>query len=202
MLFQEDSKLNGENFMKHKTLSLSLMIIVLMILGSEARSQEKTPRFEAGAHFIALHLRDFGEGPAGAGVRFTCNITNNFSLELEADHFPENPSGNFGESLALFGLKAGKRNDTFGVFGKVRPGVIHFGGDFFSPRLDKFTFPVVNVSGALEFYPSRRLSLHLEVGDMIIAYRGASYLSASRPETVKLGVSHNLQTALGFSIRF
>ncbi|MEW6210825.1 MAG: outer membrane beta-barrel protein [Acidobacteriota bacterium] len=189
--------------MKHKILSAVLILLALMFFNSKVRAQETLPKFEAGGHFIALYLHDFDEGPAGAGVRFTYNITDNFSLELEADHFPENPSGNFGESLALAGLKAGKRNDTFGVFGKVRPGVIHLGGDFFSPpRLDKSTFFAVDVSGALEYYPTRRLALRFEVGDMIIAYRGARYLSASRPEIVKLGASHNLQTTLGFSIRF
>ncbi|HEY7545516.1 MAG TPA: outer membrane beta-barrel protein [Blastocatellia bacterium] len=188
--------------MKKKTLSAVLLFLALMFLQSEARSQEKTPKLETGAHFIALHLKDFEEGPAGAGLRFTYNINDHFSLEAEADHFPENPSGNFGESLALVGLKAGKRNDTFGVFGKVRPGVIHFGGEFFSPRLDKFTFFAVDASGALEYYPTRRLSLRFEIGDLIIAYSGARYLTVSGPEIVKLGTSHNLQTTLGFSIRF
>lgn len=202
-LSQQDIKLNGENFMKQKTLSAVLIAMALMFfsLEAQAQSRETTPRFEVGGHFIGLRLHDFGEGPGGAGLRFTYNIDDHFSLEAEADHFPENPSGNFGESLALVGLKVGKRNDTFGVFGKARPGVIHFGGDFFSRRLDKFTFLAVNVSGALEYYPTRRIVLRFELGDMIIAYRGAISLSITG-DIVKLGTSHNLQTTIGLGVRF
>ncbi len=201
---QRDIKLNGEDFMKKKSLSVALIAMALMFFNNEAEAQskEKTPRVEVGVHFISLHLHEFQEGPGGAGLRFTYNINDQVSLEAEANHFPENPSGNFGESLALVGLKAGKRNDTFGIFGKVRPGVIRFDGDFFSRRLDKHTFLAVNVSGALEYYPTRRLSLRFELGDMIIAYRGTKYLSTSGPEIVKLGTSHNLQTTIGLGVRF
>ncbi len=203
-LSQQDIKLNGENFMKKKSLSVALIAIALMFFSreAEAQSKEKTPKVEVGVHFISLYLHDFGEGPGGAGLRFTYNINDQVSLEAEANHFPENPSGNFGESLALVGLKVGKRNDTFGVFGKVKPGVIRFDGDFFSHLLDKHTFLAVNVSGALEYYPTRHIVLRFELGDTIIAYQGARYNSVSSPGIVKLGTSHNLQTTIGLGVRF
>jgi hypothetical protein len=200
---QQDFKPNGEDFMKKKTLSAVSLLLALMFLNSEVRSQEKTSRFEAGTHFIALYLIDFDEGPGGVGLRFTYNIDDHFSLEAEADHFPENPSGNFGESLALVGVKAGKRSGTFGAFGKVKPGVIHFGGEFFTRRLDKLTFFALSVSGAMEYYPTRRIALSFELGDLIIPYRGVRYLTTSGPvERPSLGTSHNLQVTFGLSVRF
>ena len=172
-----------------------------MLLSNQAiRAQDSAPKIEVGLQFTALHLTDFQEGPVGIGGRIIYNFTNNFALDAEASHFPENPSGNFGETQGLFGMRAGKRMDTIGTFVKARPGFIQFDGGYFDKRLDKKRFFALDIGGVIEYYPSSRIVLRFDIGDTIIAYQGATYIGSPTP--APLGTSHNLQAGFGFGIRF
>ena len=115
-------------------------------------------------------------------------------------YYPENPSGNFGESTVLIGCRLGKHFDHFGMFGDVRPGAIHFGGAYFEQRLDQKTHPMMDVGGILEYYPSRRTVLRIELNDAIIFYGPARLFNRPNPDS--LGTVHNLQPGFGFGFRF
>jgi Outer membrane protein beta-barrel domain len=172
------------------------------LASANARAQPSVGRTELGVQFTTINLNEFGEKPSGVGGRFGYNVSSHISLDTEVNHFPENPSGNFGETLALFGVKVGKRFDRLGVFAKARPGVIHFGGGDFSQRLRDKTHFAVDLGGVLEYRLSPHIFVRFDLGDTIIAFRGATFLSAVSPGPTRLGTIHSLQASIGLGIRF
>ena len=123
------------------------------------------------------------------------------------------------KTQGLFGVKAGARSSRFGFFGKLRPGLINFsvgrcqgvliGNKCFGALMPgagcrdangnvsacpksltgsaKFA---LDMGGVIEFYPSRRFALRVDVGDTLIRN--------SQPGRT----SHNFQISTGFSLRF
>jgi hypothetical protein len=175
-------------------------IIMLAAPGAtRAQSQDETPRFEAGVQLVGLRLDGTGEGSAGIGGRFGMNLTKYVSLEAETNYFPKNPSGNYGETLGLFGVKLTKRFDRFGVFAKARPGFIHFSGDLASrlSRRDQFA---LDAGGGFEFYPTNHTAFRFDIGDTIIPYGNTTILLGPSPTTI--GTRNNLQFEVGFAVRF
>jgi Outer membrane protein beta-barrel domain len=157
-------------------------------------------RYEAGIQLTGVHLHKIDEGLFGIGARFHYNLTSVLAGDLELTHYPENSAGNFGESTILVGLRAGKHFNRFGAFIKGRPGWIHFGGDYFSSRLDHKTHFIVDLGGMLEYYPTLHTFVRLEGGDTVIYYGEAKLFN--RPSPDALGTVHNFQSGAGFGFRF
>jgi hypothetical protein len=206
---------------------LFVAILLILIPTSNALAQSETPKVEIGAQYTLLRLKsrsplnnpifqivdpDYVATDHGFGGRLTFNLTDHIGLESELNYFPEERA-NFSEPLyinsrrlqGLFGVKAGVRGDKMGLFGKVRPGFMHFGKGTADPRIQTFA-PVplsasstefaLDVGGVLEFYPSRHTSLRFDVGDTIIRY-GRGDVSG-RPSFN----THNLQLSVGVGFRF
>jgi outer membrane protein with beta-barrel domain len=200
------------------------------------------PRFEVGVHFTSMSMNPpnricpdicFGGtdgGPMtepGLGGRFTYNIHRNLGLDAEVNFFTRDlglgftgPAGHVYQGQ--FGVKAGKRFETFGLFGKFRPGFVGFSqttqltgthtllfggtpfvvGDFRIGRKEYFS---MDAGGVIELYVSRRIMTRMDFGDTIIKYGefvGEGF-SLSRnilrrpPET-----RHNFQFTAGVGFRF
>ena len=190
-------------------IAFSIWLMVFLMSG-QARAQGytyKPPRFEMGLHFTVLRLDNtLGEAPVGVGGRFTYNYLENLAFEGELSHFPEDPGANFGETQGLFGVKAGGRFEDIGLFAKVRPGFINFGGDALGRRLSERTQFACDVGAVIEYYPSPRWLLRMDVGDTIIPFHGTRFVPffgpPGGPKVVRLGTTHNLQTSFGFAVRF
>jgi len=118
-------------------------------------------------------------------------------------------------TAALFGIKAGWRAQGFGVFGKLRPGLIRFseaeGGYacvttlIWPPPLECIisggsTRFALDFGGVIEFYPSRRTSIRLDLGDTMIRMPGPAWTKAV-PQMSDFNV-HNLQMNIGVGFRF
>lgn len=206
--------------MKHSPYSVVVVLILLLVAGDEAFSQGDVPRFELGGQFSLLHRNKPASqddlfvsrhvADPGVGARFTYNVTNEIAVEAEGNFFPGRDfreDGSFSTRLdnsrgypsghilqGQFGVKAGKRVQKFGLFGKLRPGFVRFSNVsqfdgfrnrlFFHPTVDRFVelpnaeFHVgkeayfsTDVGGVFEFYPSRRIVIRFDVGDTIIRYR-------------------------------
>lgn len=180
------------------------VLFALLICASVTCAQDELPKFEAGAQMSILRLKEIRENPVGVGGRFHYNFHRSFALDNEVNYFPENPSGNFGETLALFGVRAGKRWDQVGVFAKARAGVIHFGGSFFDLRLSEKTHPAFDVGGVLEYYVGRRVILRFDASDLIVPYGDTTIVTGLLPpiQLMRLGTQHNLHTSVGVAFRF
>ena len=201
--------------------------LVCLLAGHAARAQEHdAPRYEAGALFSAITFTPSNgyRTEAGVGGRFTINLNDHVGFEAETIFFPN--SGFSAEQRAsgravqgLFGVKAGKRWEKFGVFAKGRPGFISFtrgrlvanGNDpsgfplFRTTRATHFAF---DVGGVLEFYPTRRIVTRFDAGDTIIHYGSQTVTFTSPPPfgtstfTIPDNTRHNFQFNAGIGIRF
>lgn len=172
----------------------------------------------------------------GFGGRFGYNLTDNLALEAELELFPKAEllsrpdTFNDGNLIqGLFGVKAGKRFEKIGVFGKARPGFQYASkgdlrfksnigcptvfpppaGCFETTSRNSFAF---DLGGVVELYPTKRTLIRLDVGDTIVrlgARNVAGILSGPLllPSfAVVIGVpaetTHNLQVSAGVGFRF
>ena len=222
--------------MKRK-LSFAITAIAACSLAgiTEIRAQSTDiPKFEVGADFSTI---TFGQGQTelGLGGRLTYNLNKHVALEGAGYFFPRKcqfcARGNDGQiTEGLFGVKVGKRFERWGIFGKVRPGVISFSqgklnlvptagipptglGAFpFDFEFKRLTTLAVDVGGVVEFYPSKRIVTRLDFGDTIIHYgprriNSAVFDSTTNtyvlmPFTVPSQTRGSLQFSVGVGFRF
>ncbi|MDQ1639296.1 MAG: hypothetical protein QOF62_2635 [Pyrinomonadaceae bacterium] len=202
--------------------------------------RKATPKFEVGAQLTSLTFNPprqlsgdivfFGENrpqtETGLGARFTFNLNRFVGLEAVINYFPTADgvaAGATGRVLqGQFGIKAGRRFERFGLFGKVRPGFVSFSrsqnlvgtrqltfagfpfvqGDF---EFARRTFFANDLGGVLEFYPTRRWALRFDLGDTLIYYGERSVPTFQLHPTFVTAPSerrHNFQFSSGFSFRF
>lgn len=202
--------------------------------------RSRATRFEVGAQFTSLSFSPirqlFGDviiGPEpltttqlGFGGRLTYNLTGNFAVEAETNFLPRRlflASGASGRvTQGLFGVKAGKRFGSFGLFAKARPGFVSFGSSLKQVGTQPFTFDgrqffagvfedgrrtffATDVGGVVELYASRHWLLRFDAGDTVIRYGRRSVPSffvnpailVATPET-----HHNFQFSSGATFRF
>ena len=156
-------------------------------------------KYEMGAVFTGMHLHKIDEGPLGIGARFDYNLAKWIAGEAEAIAFPSNAAGHYGEKTASFGVRAGYRFGRWGVFAKTRPGIIRFDGGY-TGRLDQKTHTTLDAGAVVEYYPSRRTLIRIDISDTIIYYGSANFFN--RPNPDRLGTVHNFAPALGFGFRW
>ena len=193
---------------------------------------EENP-FEVGGHVTFINLRrleeintfpnetfrveHFGKTITGIGARFGYNINKYLAVEAEGNFFPEDHLNNeeLGQKTQLFvGVKAGVRQKQVGVFAKARPGLMTF---YELPKETSCGFsglPVIcgvggqknfalDLGGIVEFYPTSRTIIRLDLGDTIVRYRGFnSGFSGFSSDFIPATTKHNFQASIGFGFRF
>ena len=165
-------------------------VLSVFLLHSVAFSQSQDlPKFELAGEFTTFERGNFDSGRTepGLGGRFTYNLNRTFSLEAAGYFFPKECFScvNNGRVIqAVGGLKAGKRFESWGIFGKARPGIVSFSdGEFslfptgpvtptsvFEGRTSRVTSFATDIGAVLEFYPSRRIVTRFDAGDTIIYF--------------------------------
>jgi hypothetical protein len=206
---------------------VGLALTIVLLVGARVKAQSPSNKLEVGTQVTSFTL--FGPDGYGAatemgfGGRITYNINRKIAVEAESNFFPHrNIFQSLGEGRALqaqFGLKAGKRFQKFGVFGKVRPGFLSVGDVFsYEPGASLFIFGVTipngrisrkthfttDVGGVFELYPSKRTVVRFDAGDTIVRYgRYYDYTALSYPQLVTLParIKHNFQFSTGVSVR-
>jgi hypothetical protein len=198
------------------------------------------PKFEIGPQFTLLNVNQprpvfdcciiIPPGSSnsywktGIGVRMTYNFNKHVAADGAVNFFPDShvdtlfsrarPEGKIYQGQ--FGVKAGKRFEKVGIFGKARPGFTGYTEvnqlenttppiDFNSFRLGRETYFSTDVGGVVEFYPSRNTVVRIDAGDTIIRYgtfRIPGFTLAQpfieRPAETR----HNFQLITGFGFRF
>lgn len=185
--------------------------------------------------FLLSGLSKSRKTQPGFGGRFGYNLTDNLALEAELNVFPKADSfsgpaafnnGNF--IHGLFGLKAGKRFEQVGIFGKARPGFLYASKGALQDKpgtVCAAVFPpptgcsqttsknsfALDVGGVVEVYPTKRTVIRFDVGDTIVRMdkRNVTAVLISRFGTSDLGVipvaaetTHNFQGSIGIGFRF
>src|SRR5439155_18607027 len=136
---------------------------------------------EVGIQLTGTHLHKLDQTPLGIGGRALFQFAPGTSLDTGLTYF-----SNVGATTAMIGIKSGVRSSWFGVFGKTRAGIWHFGG-YSDPRLNRRDLFTADIGGILEYYPSPRTAVRIDLGDTVIFYKSA-----------RLGTVHNFQPGLGF----
>ena len=131
-------------------LASGLLLVSRIAFGQSGSEQ---PRFEAGAQLTSIRLNALGESPLGIGGRFGYHLNDHLALDAQLNYFPENPSGNFGETQVLAGMRLGSRVDRWGIYARAGAGAIHFGGDFFDLRLSSKTHFALDLGGSWSTTP-------------------------------------------------
>ena len=195
--------------MKTRTLATVIVTAFVLVGSYQASAQTKPssdlPKYEVAADFSSLTL-DSGTTLPGLGGRFTFNLNQHVAIEGAGYFFPgkcEFCAGPGRVIEGLFGVKAGKRFEKWGIFGKVRPGFASFGrGAFnvtpastlitagqvqcygpnpsspapcFSIESVGLTHPVLDLGAVLEFYPTRKIVVRFDGGDTLIHHGRRSF---------------------------
>src|SRR5215472_16954435 len=95
-----------------------IRLMLLAALSTIGAAQADKP-LEIGAQFTALHINPIGEGAGSVGARASYDLQFEgltIAPEDEFNYFPQNPSGNFGETQLLAGVRTGVKIDEGGVF--------------------------------------------------------------------------------------
>jgi hypothetical protein len=199
-----------------KQLVAAVMLIALCT--NFVCAQSGASKVEVGGQISAIRLSEFDQSSVGFGARATYNFSNRIALEGEVNFFPQriNISAftSSGQRIeGLFGLKCGFRSRGVGLFGKLRPGFIHFSQDrrpcpIVGPVpaagcafLRNETNFALDLGGVVEFYPSHSVALRFDAGDTIIRYGGLE--GTAGPARIVTGsfTSHNLQIGASISLR-
>ena len=176
-------------------------------------------------------LADNHQTEYGFGGRFTYNFNKNVAVEVEANYFPVDRLSRAGKERdqllgtneflrvfvepqgrkfqAVLGPKIGYRWKNFGLFGKVRPGLLYverfpatkflsFSPAGIGSRDEKALFFATDVGGVVEFYPSKRTVLRFDIGDTIIVYKAGIQPKQFNPGFTR----HTFQFSTGFGFRF
>ncbi|MCB1025466.1 MAG: outer membrane beta-barrel protein [Acidobacteria bacterium] len=174
--------------------------LLLCIFTTQIYTQTGDHPVEVGAFLtIADFKASVGEKPLGIGGRFTYNFNDNIALDSELAYFPQNPSGNFGQTVALVGIKAGVRAEKLGVFAKIRPGIANFGGRDFRATGNNQTKFALDIGGVIEYYPTSRLIIRADLGDTIIPFGNDV---VNNPTAIRPGTTNNFQSSIGVGFRF
>ena len=202
--------------MNHKFSGI--IVVCLLVLGCQkVHAQSDTPRFEVGAQFTVLHLKEFefvpGRNRYGLGGRFSYNITDNVAVEAEGNYFHKGSGFDRRVTQGLFGAKVGARRKRVGVFGKARAGFLGLKDRLFcvipegcptapaEPQFDKRYALSFDLGGVVEFYPTRRISLRTDIGDTIVRFFQGTGVINGQPQRLYY-TSHNIQLRTGVSFRF
>jgi hypothetical protein len=155
---------------------------------------------------------------SGFGGRFGYNINNNFSVEAEGNYFPEKNWSEIEQSRKsqfFAGVKAGARGEKFGIFAKVRPGLMHFSSlpshinctnaaapNFACTEQSQTNF-ALDIGGVLEYHPTPRTIVRFDAGDTIVRFKevGPTQNFTSSIFTPS-ATTHNFQASIGFGFRF
>lgn len=195
---------------KQLFLTVTAVAICLLLSPVNTRAQSTDiQKYEVAGDFTSLSLNS-GTTLPGFGGRFTYNINKHLALEAAGYFFPGKcdscageVTGHIGEGL--FGVKAGKRFEKWGIFAKARPGLVTFGkgafnitpvslqagaggfpaqcfgpdplapGPCFSFQSTRLTHAALDVGGVLEFYPAKRIVVRFDGGDTMIFYRRQTF---------------------------
>jgi hypothetical protein len=199
--------------------NLIILLLTIITFASVAVAQSKKDKIEIGVQTTSLSLFHpdfpFDDTQTGVGGRVTYNFNRSIAAEAEINFFPQKQfilTADGSAIQAQFGVKAGKRFEKFGVFGKLRPGFLsvdRFGtfilGTNGQVTIERKAFFTIDTGGVLELYPSKRTVVRFEAGDTVIRHPARFGQTTILNPTVELirpaKFKHNFQFTAGVAFR-
>jgi hypothetical protein len=189
---------------KHPVVCLVFLPVALACAVDPAHAQSASAdRFEAGAFIGAINFREvIREKPFALGIRFGYRITERLAVEAEVISCPES-SGNFGQLLLVAGPRFGFSVGSLSVAGKLRPGVIHFGGASFRAHNPGIADrPVLNAGVVVELAYSPKVAVRVDAGDTIVQFGSSEVRGPLQGSAGQNGTTHNPEGSVGLVFRF
>lgn len=199
-----------ERFTNYKSISSSSGSI-------EGKAPWKTNRRSVGVQFVNVSLPGARssclgcrENHLGIGFPYGARLFEHVSFDSELNYFPSGTRKGDPSLEALFGAKIGSQTKKWGLFGKVRPGLIYYqnawsgGSSAHFTDLSRFA---LDAGGVFEVYPSARSTLRIDVGTTLVRY----LRDYPNPRISPLGsiistdyyvTQGNFQFSTGYRIRF
>ena len=202
--------------MIRRSLSIPVMVLVFFAGRSDTQGQTLDRKFEVSAVYTTINLQAFESRESGGGIRLAYNINKYLAVEAEGNVFDfrigDYPTDEWLGAQGQLGVKMGLRNRRFGLFAKIRPGVVNF------PSLkvhQRFCFPLqhcedsgrsgnrlaVDAGAVVELYPTRRIIVRLDIGDTMIRFNDDAFFGSSFMR-INDGFSHNAQFSGSVGYRF
>ena len=183
-----------------KAIIAGTVLLLVFPIGTANAQGESKYKWEAGFQVTTIQLGTPAEKPIGLGGRIGRSLGNHITVEAEANHFPENPSGNFGETQVVGGVKAGGHFGSWGGFIKIRPGLLHFGGRDFRARNSVLNYAVLDIGAVAERSITERMAFRMDFGNTIVFYGGDVVNTAIG--TFRPGTESNLQISFSLGFKF
>ena len=177
----------------------AFLFLVTLIVPPLAHAQTDERRVSAGAQLTTLQVSDGGRTNAGIGGRVSYDLSHWIAIDGELnlfgnDVFESRSMPAFVTDLRVrydrrrlegfAGPRVGVRFSRFGIFGKARPGFtrlfddgVRCIGDDCARILMLLALPeyrtefALDLGGIVEFYPSSRMLLRVDVGSTLIRHR-------------------------------
>jgi hypothetical protein len=160
-----------------------------------------------GASYTFLSLTYPDQIPSGFGAWFSRDLAGSaLGVDVGMNFFPEDHPIIGRQTEFLAGLRSGIRTGKIGVFGRLRPGVVHYSERFIAPDIACIAiFPTpeacliestnfaLDLGGSVEFYPARAALVRIDVGDTVIRFDRSGLDPAWK---------NNFQLAAGAGLRF
>jgi hypothetical protein len=203
--------------MTNHTLRILIASLVLLMSVS-ALAQSEPDRFELGAQLAAIKSSEFEATDVGIGARFSWAPVGLLGLESEINFYPKSFPAKFPFSRArvegLFGATVGPKVGPARPFAKARAGFLNVREAseafacilIFPPPLScqlgaGRTLPAFDIGGGLEWFPTRRTFVRVEIGDRVLKYPGPA-LSKKGAILDDGFFSHDFRFAAGAGLRF
>jgi hypothetical protein len=183
----------------------------------DPKPEWKTDRRSIGLHYANISLPDTnGNGSSHRAYNGAIGMVYGYRLlpylffDSALNFIPDPGSGSRPKMEGLFGAKLGHQGQTWGIFGKVRPGFIYYenawtGGE--TPKYDSLSRFALDTGGVVEVYPSRRSTIRFDVGTTLVRY----LQDYSNPRLSQIGslqstqcytTQGNFQISSGYTVRF
>ena len=186
----------------HRNACCSLVLTtVVFISHGVVRAQEPEHRLEIGGQITSIQFSGLGESGLGVGIRGAWRAFRWLALETELNRVPENPGGNFGQTLLASGVRLGLPIPPLELAVKVKPGGVHFGGRLFQSFNPQVRWkPALDVGSVLLFRPRRHVAVRVDVGDLLIFYGSSVVATPLQSPGQVLGTTHNRQISVGIQL--
>jgi hypothetical protein len=185
---------------------LSVVGIVLLLFGS-VNSVLSAQSAAVGASYTLLSLTYPDDIAHGFGGWISWDGAGGLiGLDVGINGFPDDHPTVGRQTQLLAGVRSGIRTGKVGVFGRLRPGIVHFSRRFIAPDIGCIAiFPTpeaclaksnnfaLDLGGTVEFYPSSASLVRIDLGDTLIRFERTALDPSWK---------NNFQFAAGAGLRF
>ena len=198
---------------------LILCVLGLIVLPAGPLSAQSADRpLQAAAHLATIASSEFDSTDVGVGGRLSWSPFPLVGLEGEFTFYPgdfaDEPAFSGSRVEGLFGATLGPRLGAVRLFAKLRPGFVAFSRApepfacilIFPPPLNCTmasgpTVFAVDIGGGVEWFPTDRTVVRVDVGDRAIRYPGPAF-DRGRNVHDEDFFGHDLRVSIGGGWRF